>query len=118
MLEIARGLEYLHDHRVVHGDLRGDNVLIDDELHVRLTDFGLTTLMGSHTRTNGSRLGLIPMAWAAVELLGDLTRPDFACDIYSFACTCVEVCLPCRSYNHTALSKYIRCIVAGSRLAI
>ncbi|TCD63729.1 hypothetical protein EIP91_005014 [Steccherinum ochraceum] len=91
ILGIALGLEYLHSHRIVHGDLRGDNILVDEELHIRLTDFGLTTLADSKTRTNGSMSGQTPMAWAAVELMYDLPRPNFACDVYSFGCTCIEI---------------------------
>ena len=49
--DIASGLEYLHRHKLCHGDLRGDNVLIDDKLQALLTDFGLTTLAGSATFT-------------------------------------------------------------------
>ncbi|KAH9480786.1 Tyrosine-protein kinase isoform SRK4 [Psilocybe cubensis] len=43
--EIASGLNYLHSRPVVHGDLTGSNVLIDDDLHARLCDFGLSTLI-------------------------------------------------------------------------
>ncbi|THH29005.1 hypothetical protein EUX98_g5186 [Antrodiella citrinella] len=89
--EIAKGLAYLHKERIVHGDLRGLNVLIDQKLHARLTDFGLTTLADSNTRTNGPRDGQIPLAWSAPELLGDKSVPDFACDIYSYAMTCIEL---------------------------
>ncbi|TCD61227.1 hypothetical protein EIP91_008762 [Steccherinum ochraceum] len=90
--EIAAGLAYLHSRGVVHGDLRGDNVLVDDAWHARLTDFGLTTLVDASTLTNGSAGGLIPLAWAAPELLEETcSRPTFACDVFSFGRTCVEL---------------------------
>ncbi|KAF7336031.1 hypothetical protein MSAN_02316800 [Mycena sanguinolenta] len=43
LLEIAQGLEYLHSMDVVHGDLRGNNILITDEGSACLSDFGLAT---------------------------------------------------------------------------
>ncbi|KAJ7717957.1 kinase-like domain-containing protein [Mycena metata] len=41
MYEIAVGLQYLHSENIVHGDLRGANILFDDQGHARLADFGL-----------------------------------------------------------------------------
>ena len=39
--EIA-GLSHLHDHKIVYRDLKPENVLLDHEGHVRITDFGLS----------------------------------------------------------------------------
>lgn len=38
--DIARGMEYLHSRDVVHGDLKGKNVLISNEGRALLCDFG------------------------------------------------------------------------------
>ncbi|KAJ7907602.1 kinase-like domain-containing protein [Mycena leptocephala] len=43
LFETAQGLAYLHSQNIVHGDLRGGNVLIDDREHAQLADFGLAT---------------------------------------------------------------------------
>lgn len=91
---MADGLEYLHTYDIVHGDVRGTNVLIDADWHVRLTDFGLAILSECTTPTNGAVAGLIPFAWAAPELVDETCkRPTFACDVFSFGRTCIEVCL-------------------------
>ena len=40
-IEIAAAIKYLHSKRVVHRDIKPDNVLVDDEGRCLLTDFGI-----------------------------------------------------------------------------
>ncbi|TFK51645.1 kinase-like protein, partial [Heliocybe sulcata] len=42
--QVALGLEYLHTKGVVHGDLKGENVLVDRRGQARLGDFGLSSV--------------------------------------------------------------------------
>ncbi|KAF8177072.1 kinase-like domain-containing protein [Mycena galopus ATCC 62051] len=94
MHEIAVGLQYLHSQNVVHGDLRGANILLDDHGHIRLTDFGLAVFADgplAPTNRGGST------RWMAPELLDpesyglEVFQRTFASDIYSFACVCLEL---------------------------
>lgn len=42
--EICLALEYLHDHGIVHRDIKPDNMLVSATGHVKLTDFGLSCI--------------------------------------------------------------------------
>ena len=43
MLDIAQGLEYLHQHNVIHGNIKPQNILIsDDSLRAKLVDYGIS----------------------------------------------------------------------------
>ncbi|KAJ7834985.1 kinase-like domain-containing protein [Mycena olivaceomarginata] len=98
MLEIVVGLEYLHSMNIVHGDLRGHNILISDDFHVRLTDFGLATTIvdgeGDQSSTS-NRAGSV--RWFAPELIdprwfgAERFVRTRATDVYAFACVCIEL---------------------------
>ncbi|KDQ32027.1 hypothetical protein PLEOSDRAFT_1088189 [Pleurotus ostreatus PC15] len=88
---IATGVAYLHHLGIVHGDLCGTNILVDWNGQVRIADFGLAVLaqFGEVASRGGSR------RWMAPELLSwSRSSPrSTASDVYSFGCTCLEVCI-------------------------
>lgn len=111
--EIAAGLAYLHKENVVHGDLHGvchicvyvqslisirffqRNILIDEQEHARLIDFGLSNFADSSTESGCSRYGATK--WMAPELLCpsqfglSRVRHTPASDIYSYSCVLWQV---------------------------
>ncbi|KAJ7279081.1 kinase-like domain-containing protein [Mycena rebaudengoi] len=94
LLEIARGLRYLHSRSVVHGDLRGANILITNDGRPCLADFGLTTWTDATAHSTSQRAG--STRWMAPELLfpdrfGVSFRRTAATDVYAFGCVCVEL---------------------------
>ncbi|KAJ7463489.1 kinase-like domain-containing protein, partial [Mycena galericulata] len=92
LLQVAEGLGYLHSLNIVHGDLRGLNILVSDNLNACLADFGLTSVIAaSITNTSSTNHGG-STRWLAPELL---QPSDFGCerflrtpasDVYAFAC--------------------------------
>jgi len=42
--EIVLALEYLHKHQIAHHDLKPDNILVNAQGHIKLTDFGLSRI--------------------------------------------------------------------------
>ncbi|KAK7038628.1 kinase-like domain-containing protein, partial [Favolaschia claudopus] len=99
-LQIAKGLDYLHSMNVVHGDLKGANILITDDGKACLSDFGLATMIEEGdpqiTKITSSSNHAGSVRWWAPELI----KPkEFGCerfvrtretDVYAFACVCIE----------------------------
>ncbi|KAF8351953.1 WD40-repeat-containing domain protein [Amanita rubescens] len=97
ILELAHGIEYIHSEGIVHGDLRGANILLDDELHVQIADFGLTRL----SEATNTQSGALHLNFAAPELFGFSENDDDSSsdtpprtqmsDVYAFGCVYYEI---------------------------
>ncbi|KAJ7809655.1 kinase-like domain-containing protein, partial [Mycena leptocephala] len=117
--EIAQGLQYLHSQNIVHGDLRGANILITDEWSACLADFGLTSLSDATTATHTShRAGSI--RWMAPELIdpeqfGMKFARTPASDVYAFGCVCLELYTGRPPFNTLSETATLLRVINGDR---
>ncbi|XP_045144072.1 receptor-interacting serine/threonine-protein kinase 3 [Echinops telfairi] len=85
--EVALGMCYLHSlvPELLHRDLKPSNVLLDQELHAKLADFGLAAFQrGSMSGRSVSEPGGT-LHYLAPELLADINqKPSKESDVYSF----------------------------------
>ncbi|KAL5525571.1 hypothetical protein ACEPAG_6907 [Sanghuangporus baumii] len=97
--EVAKGMAYLHRQGVMHGDLKGTNVLIDDKGHCRITDFGQSEMKSEAFRISGSHPPRGTLRWQAPEIIDGASsgRLTYQVDIYAYAIVCVEI------FGHGAL---------------
>lgn len=89
--ETALGLHYLHTkHKVVHGDMKCNNILISADGKVKLADFGLSFVFDEESISPTVHDEVGAMRWKAPEVLTGKTRGSFASDVYSFGMCIVE----------------------------
>ncbi|KAE9042903.1 hypothetical protein PR003_g6344 [Phytophthora rubi] len=90
LCEAARGLQHLHERGIIHGDLKGNNILVGSDFQVKLTDFGLSAF-AKKLKWTGSTKTVGAIRWKSPERLGRYDRgPSFASDIYSFGMCIIE----------------------------
>ncbi|KAJ9174800.1 hypothetical protein P3X46_013405 [Hevea brasiliensis] len=95
--QILEGLKYLHERKVVHGDIKCANILVDEKGYVKITDFGLTKVTGVIALLK-SRYGKID--WTAPEVMKQDKEYGFEADIWSLGCTVVEMLIRDFPYSH------------------
>ncbi|KAJ6516320.1 kinase-like domain-containing protein, partial [Mycena sanguinolenta] len=94
MLDVARGLEYLHGQDVVHGDLKTVNILVTPSRRACITDFGLSSIVTELSvrmtfSSRNDRAGTV--RYQAPELLKNESSNHYRSDVYAFACVAYEI---------------------------
>ncbi|KAJ7217776.1 hypothetical protein GGX14DRAFT_550000 [Mycena pura] len=91
MHEIAKGMDYLHSKGVLHGDLKAANILVDDNIHCLVADFGQSEMKSEVFRISGTSPPHGTLRWQAPELMSGHCQLTTAMDVYGYAMCCVEV---------------------------
>ncbi|TKY64043.1 Light-sensor Protein kinase [Spatholobus suberectus] len=134
MLQIARGMEYMHSKKVYHGELNPSNILVkprgtspEGYLHAKVTGFGLSSVkdLNQKGNTNTNQNGTLPFIWYSPEVLEVQEQSRGAAnskhteksDVYSFGMVCFELLtgkVPFED-SHLQGEKMSRNIRAGER---
>ena len=91
--EILQGLAHLHNNKIIHRDIKGQNVLLTDNAEVKLVDFGVSAQLD---RTVGRRNTFIGTPyWMAPEVIACDENPDATydnrSDLWSLGITALEM---------------------------
>ncbi|KAF6750549.1 kinase-like domain-containing protein [Ephemerocybe angulata] len=96
--DVCEGLAYLHKQDIIHGDLKGVNILVDGAGRARVADFGLSFIVQSEilrwtaSTTTVSQGGTV--RWQAPELFNpemEDAKSTKLTDIYSLGCVFYEI---------------------------
>ncbi|KAG8958580.1 hypothetical protein FRC03_008995 [Tulasnella sp. 419] len=109
-LDVIRGLEYLHSISVAHGDLKGENVLVDASGRASLCDFGMSQFLEAAARITGftttnAHLGGTDR-FMSPELFYELPKSTDT-DIWALGCLIVQILTDEMPYHHIVRKQMI-----------
>ncbi len=81
LIETCNAIAYAHAHGVLHQDIKPSNVLVTDDGHIKLLDFGLSAILTPHGEKSFARIG-VSSAYAAPEVF-EGAPPSVAIDVYA-----------------------------------
>eukprot|EP01124_Arcella_intermedia_P020089 TRINITY_DN2752_c0_g1_i2.p1 TRINITY_DN2752_c0_g1~~TRINITY_DN2752_c0_g1_i2.p1 ORF type:complete len:486 (-),score=63.95 TRINITY_DN2752_c0_g1_i2:20-1477(-) len=89
-IDITRGMAWLAKRNFIHCDLKPENVLLDNNLTCKISDFGLSRIVPNRTHSNNHPVGSI--LWRAPEILLRKDSPvDTKLDVYAFSLVFWEI---------------------------
>eukprot|EP00276_Gloeochaete_wittrockiana_P003792 CAMPEP_0184644750 /NCGR_PEP_ID=MMETSP0308-20130426/1409_1 /TAXON_ID=38269 /ORGANISM="Gloeochaete witrockiana, Strain SAG 46.84" /LENGTH=575 /DNA_ID=CAMNT_0027073443 /DNA_START=147 /DNA_END=1874 /DNA_ORIENTATION=- len=110
-LDTARGLIYLHSRGILHRDVKSHNILLDENLKAKVSDFGLSRVRreaSSLTIGIGSPLWMAPEVWEEKPY-------DGKADVYSFAVVMWELMTGLVPFSNLRPFRIGQAVTAGER---
>jgi serine/threonine protein kinase len=86
--QIVKGVAYLHSQGIIHRDLKPDNILLDDKMGIRITDFDLARVVDNEKPMSR---GVATIYYRPPEVFMGDTRYSFSVDVWSLGCILAEM---------------------------
>lgn len=109
--EVADGLHHAHEAGIIHRDIKPQNLLLGDDDHLHITDFGLARLLDEPGVTMSFENVGTP-AYMSPEQVSSERRPvDRRCDIFSLGVTLYELLTRQRPFSGQSVNQVIHAIL-------
>ncbi|ELR13875.1 5'nucleotidase [Acanthamoeba castellanii str. Neff] len=114
--DAALGIAHLHSRQILHRDVKSSNLLVDDNMTVKVADFGFATTKVD----NGTMTRCGTPSWTAPEILspptgGTKTRYTEKADVYSFGIVMWEVLTQELPYHDQDVMQVAMEVLGGGR---
>ena len=115
VLQIAQGLYYLHDNSLLHRDLKGSSILVDELGRAKIGNLGLAKAEWASIQTIGDAKQSQSFAWMAPEVLGRGGTYTAASDVYSFGLLMWMIFTGETPYAGLKEQQIPQCVISGQR---
>ena len=105
-----RGLQFLHERKKIHRDIKAGNILINHEGYAKLADFGVSAQMKNSFSKKHSRIGT--PYWMSPEVIKK-SEHNQSTDIWSLGITCIELAEGEPPYSDTKPWKAMMIIISN-----
>jgi hypothetical protein len=113
-LDARRGLLYLHSRAIVHRDLKGPNLLVDEAWRVKVSDFNLSKHLD---KTRSTSLAAMNPRWLANEVMQG-ERANQASDVFALAVVLWELLTWELPWATTSPWQVVGLVLGGGRLPL
>jgi len=101
LFQVISGLLYLHNNNIMHRDIKGANILLNNRGEIKIADFGLAR---NHNKNSNQQYTnkVVTLWYRSPELLLGASKYDYAIDIWSVGCLFSELLngiVPFKSQN-------------------
>ncbi|KAK1279344.1 Serine/threonine-protein kinase HT1 [Acorus gramineus] len=107
-LDLARGLSYLHSKKIVHRDVKTENMLLDKTHTIKIADFGVARVEASNPNDMTGETGTL--GYMAPEVLNG-NPYNRKCDVYSFGICLWEIYCCDMPYPDLSFSEVTSAVV-------
>ncbi|GAU49232.1 hypothetical protein TSUD_282830 [Trifolium subterraneum] len=107
-LDLARGLSYLHMKKIVHRDVKTENMLLDKTRTLKIADFGVARIEASNPHDMTGETGTL--GYMAPEVLNG-SAYNRKCDVYSFGICLWEIYCCDMPYPDLSFSEVTSAVV-------
>jgi len=111
MIDIARGMAYLHSLNFIHRDLKSVNILIASNNRLKISDFGSSRVLDLNNKMTAT---LGTLSWIPPEIFNDEKYSQSA-DVYSFAIVMWEIMTKKIPYEGRPLTSIPVAVTKGER---
>jgi len=90
MIQLCDAVSCIHEHNIIHRDIKSQNIYYSYDGSIKLADFGISILLGSKINLNENKKIMGTVQYLAPEIIHG-KKPLFQSDIYSMGITFYEL---------------------------